>query len=83
MSRNEHPLRLPRTGTSMDISGLFGIERGSDGLLRAIGPQGRRAIIGVSDDVAYNLATFNQPDSDEPAGHSVALDGRRSPLRQA
>jgi hypothetical protein len=51
----------------MDVSGLFGIERGSDGLLRAIGPQGRRATIGVNDDVAHFLALFWQPDSDDLA----------------
>lgn len=51
----------------MDVSGLFGIERGSDGLFRAIGPQGRRAGIGVSDAVAQNLAAFWQPDSEDLA----------------
>jgi hypothetical protein len=51
----------------MDVSGLFGIERGSDGLLRAIGPQGNRAGVGVGDAVAQNLAAFWQPDSEDLA----------------
>jgi hypothetical protein len=67
MSLNEHPLPLPEIGSTMDASGLFGIERDSDGLLRATGPQGRRAKIGVNDDVAHTLALFWQPDSDDLA----------------
>ena len=51
----------------MDLSGLFGIERGSDGLLRAIGPEGHRAKIGVRDGVAFRLAMSFQPDSGELA----------------
>ena len=82
MSSNEHPLRLPTVGATMDTSGLFGIERGSDGLLRAVGPKGCRAKIGLRDDVALSLALQYQPDSEDLAW-MLANDDSAQALNEA
>ena len=66
----------------MDTSGLFGIERGSDGLLRAVGPKGCRAKIGLRDDVALSLALQYQPDSEDLAW-MLANDDSAEALNEA
>ena len=65
MSFHSTSIAIPATGFYMDRSGLFGIERGSDGFLRPVGPEGSRSKFGVSDPIASILWQFYAPNTDE------------------
>jgi hypothetical protein len=65
MSLFNHPFKFPATGTLMDETGLFGIERGSDGMLRPVGPQGSRSKVGLPDAPASFLWQMFGPETDD------------------
>ena len=65
MTNEDNTIRaVPLSGIAMDPSGLFGLERGADNLVRAIGPANSRSRWAVIPEVAEALTRDWMPDSD-------------------
>ena len=65
MNKVYEKLSVPEARATMHPSKLFGLERGPDGLVRAVGPGGRRSAHGVVGDVAERLLMVWHPDLEE------------------